>query len=217
MAKSNPKGNPATTTKKVLAQKATKPAAKKKSTAGSSSANTAAMASDSPLKNQILTELGKYAFLKKYSAKAIQVAKACGFSSTETKRFRNARKELKNEGKITSKGDMMELTAESIADQLNKKSNANAAAPKSNKEHQDAIKKLFASEKNHGNLCKLIDLLADGGSLTPMDAAKAMGYAAPDSKGYRNAKSLLKDGGFLEGTKEISLTEEMFPFGRPDN
>jgi hypothetical protein len=171
-----------------------------------------------PLKEQILAELGKYHFLKKYSAKTIMVAKACGFSSIETKRFRNAKGELKKEGKITSTKDMMELTAK-VIDELTKqnKGSTNNKAPKSNKEHQTMIKTLFEADKNtHTNVCKLIDLLADGDSLSPKEAARAMGYAATDSKGFRNAKKLLKEGGFLGGTTSaISLTDEMFPFGRP--
>lgn len=54
-----------------------------------------------------------------------------------------------------------------------------------------------------------------------MDAKKAandMGYANIDSKGYRNPKNLLKSHGYLEQVSKgkIKLSDDMFPFGRPN-
>ena len=168
---------------------------------------------DKALKEDIIAQVGKFHRMKKYSAKTVQVAKACGFTSIETKRFRKAKKELKDEGKIIIKGDTMELTGEMIEQLSAQQSTVEGA--KSNEEHHAMIKELFADDKNYKMVCKLTDLLADGKCMTPKKAASAMGYSGTDSKGFRNAKNLLKANGYLEGTKEIKLTMEMFPFGHP--
>ena len=173
------------------------------------------------LKEKIIAELSKYHFIKKYSAKTIIVARACGYSSIESKSFRNAKKELKDEGKIVNKGtDMIELS-QLMIDKLNNAAMHNNVAnnaPKNNTDHHNHIKQMFKDDKNYKNIVKLVDLLSDGGTLPDKEAASFMGYAGTDSKGFRTAKSFLKEAGFLDGggSKDLSLTDEMFPFGRPN-
>ena len=211
MAPSNANGN-----SKQAPAKASNKSVDKKKPVGKGSASQL-----EDVKEKIIAELSKYHYIKKYSAKTIIVARACGYSSIETKRFRNAKKELKDEGKIVNKGaDTIELSQVMI-DKLNDatiQNNVPNNAPKNNTDHQNHIKQMFKDDKNHKNIVKLVDLLSDGGSLPDKEAATFMGYAGTDSKGFRTAKSFLKEAGFLDGggSKDLSLTDEMFPFGRPN-
>lgn len=76
------------------------------------------------------------------------------------------------------------------------------------------VKQIFKDEKEYKNVCGLIDMLADGKSMEAKQAAIKLGYANVDSKGYRNAKNILKAHEYLIVEKGgIKLADEMFPFG----
>lgn len=160
------------------------------------------------LKDKFLDHLNKLHGLGlRDPVKISSVALACGYKNADTKSFRNVKKELKDEGLIQYGSDgSVQLTATAIASLPE-----NSDAPRSNKEFQDMIKRHFNNDKN---ICKLIDALADGGSLLNLQAANALGYQSADSKGFRNAKKALKELKYLDGTSIIQLTDKMFPFGR---
>lgn len=170
--------------------------------------------SPNDVKKQILEELGKMLFMGKKSVKAISLAKACGYASTDSKGFRNPLKALKEEGKIQKEKDMVSLTVEMMEEFKRQQPELPKAA--TNAERHDQIKEMFKDDKYHKNIVKLIDLLADGQSMIPKDLAVSMGYAHVDSRGYRDPKNILLEHDIVEmQQKKIQLTDHLFPEGRP--
>lgn len=183
-------------------------AAKKPAATNAKKAAAVVTNNSKPVKQVFLDHIHKLDGLgMKGSVKTLSVAQACGYKSVETKSFRSVKKMLKDEGLIQISGDTVQLTEKAIA-----KLPKDTVTPKSNGHFHTMIKDHFGNDKN---IVALVDALADGGSHSNLAAAQKLGYKSVESHGFRDAKKALKEVEFLEGTKQIQLTDKMFPHGRP--
>jgi hypothetical protein len=183
-------------------------AAKKTPTIAKPAKKNALVAKDLPISERIMIELAKLYLLGMKDPKTIVIAQSCGFTNVETKSFRNAKTDLKTQGRVAARtGDTIRMTTKTIA-LMKEDSNA----PQTNEDFHAIIKAHFGSDSKKA---LLIDALADGGSLTIEKVAAKLGYGCTSSKGVRNARKDLRELCFLEGTSPVKLTDPMFPFGRP--
>ena len=140
--------------------------------------------------------------------KLCSVAQECGHKNPETRSFRQVRKRLKDAGLIQENRATVQLTLAGVAT-LPKDPRR---PPETNWEFHDMVKQEF---KNDHKISHIIDALADGGSESNQNVANLLGYKNAESRGFRRAKTALKELNLLEGTQILRLTNIMFPFGRP--
>ena len=85
-----------------------------------------------------------------------------------------------------------------------------------NKARHEQVKAMFRDDKHHEKIVDIVHHLASGKSMVPKELAQAMGYANVDSRGYRDPKNILLEHDIVEMvSKNIQLTDHMFPEGRP--
>lgn len=163
---------------------------------------------------KILTALAEFDAFKKNAHDKKKVAIAVGYKSTDTKTFREAIKQLRDNGDV----EYPSASKVCLTDQgRNKVGRVAATKPKTNGDMLAQIVQIVKVPGVKQGCGKFVDALKDGSAKTKLQVAHDLGLSSTDTKSFRNVLKALKEQGIVECVEGnlIRLSDDAFPQGRP--
>jgi hypothetical protein len=158
-----------------------------------------------PVDKRILQTLAEFHRLEIVEVPRLLVVRFCGYAHPNSKPFVAANKALKGNKHVAyPTGKTMTISQNGLEEPVTPFPNP----PADNFDFHEWIKGVLEP-----NEAKMVDILADGSTLSGQEACTQMGYKHLNSKGFTGPKSTLRDVGILDA-KEFKLSDFMFPFGR---
>lgn len=184
--------------------------AKSKSNSGTNAKEAASL--------KILSALAELDAFKTCAHDKQKVAIAAGYKSTDTKSFREAIIQLRNNEDIECLPAKKILLTEQGRARVGPAINI---TPKTNEEMLFQIVKIVKIPGHKQGCGKFVDSLKDGGAKTKLQVARDMGLTSTDTKSFRNCLKVLVEQGMVEkvdcpsSKSLIRLSDDAFPQGRP--